>query len=384
MPMNQVNQKNNFQQYQKQQIQNQMDLSSSPNPIAQAGSPINLNPPISTPGTPQLVNGNLSRSQTPMAMSPTTQSSPALQHNQLQPQQRLQQIRQQQHQQQQRASVSGQGLQQQTPQQQVQQLQQQQQQKQQQQQQLQLQQQQNQQQQQPQQKQQQIQQQQNQLQQQQHQSQQQKPQPLANTNNNAVNNTPQPSGPSAKPIPPIKAMLSPTKTPTSLPPITKVLSVTKPLAAPAKVERPTLTSGAAILGPSLATPAITKLPVFDVAGGSESRILGKRKLRELVLSVVGHENEGMLIDGDVEETLFDAADEFVTSVTSFACRLAKRRKAMKLESKDLQLHLEKNWNIRIPGYSADEVRSIRRIAPIASYNQKIAGVKMNKSVDNSM
>ena len=57
---------------------------------------------------------------------------------------------------------------------------------------------------------------------------------------------------------------------------------------------------------------------------------------------------------------------------------------MKLESKDLQLHLEKNWNIRIPGYSADEVRSIRRIAPIASYNQKIAGVKMNKSVDNNM
>lgn len=392
--MNQVNQKNNFQQYQKQQIQNQMDLSSSPNPVAQAGSPINLNPPISTPGTPQLVNGNLSRSQTPMAMSPTTQGSPALQHNQLQPQQRLQQIRQQQHQQQQRASVSGQGLQQQTPQQQVQQLQQQQQQ------QLQLQQQQQQQnqQQQPQQKQQphqhnqqqlqqqqkQLQQQQNQLQQQQHQSQQQKPQPLANTNNNAVNNTSQPSGPSAKPIPPIKAMLSPTKTPTSLPPITKVLSVTKPLPAPAKIERPTLTSGAAILGPSLATPAITKLPVFDVAGGSESRILGKRKLRELVLSVIGHENEGMLIDGDVEETLFDAADEFVTSVTSFACRLAKRRKAMKLESKDLQLHLEKNWNIRIPGYSADEVRSIRRIAPIASYNQKIAGVKMNKSVDNSM
>ena len=179
-------------------------------------------------------------------------------------------------------------------------------------------------------------------------------------------------------------MLSPTKTPTSLPPITKVLSVTKPLAAPPRAERPTLTSGAAILAPALATPALTKLPVFDVGGASESRILGKRKLRELVMSVIGHENEGMLIDGDVEETLFDAADEFVTSVTSFACRLAKHRKSMKLESKDLQLHLEKNWNIRIPGYSADEVRSIRRIAPIASYNQKIAGVKMNKSVDNNM
>lgn len=194
--------------------------------------------------------------------------------------------------------------------------------------------------------------------------------------------SPAPTGPSARPNPPVptvQAMSSPKKTPTTLPPIPKVLSVTKPVAVSVKPDRPTLSSGAGIVAPALTTPALIKPPSFDVG---ENRVLGKRKLRELVLSVIGLENEGM-IDGDVEETLFDAADEFVTSVTSFACRLAKHRKSEKLESKDIQLHLERNWNIRIPGYSADEVRSVRRIAPIASYTQKVAGVKMNKSVDSS-
>jgi transcription initiation factor TFIID subunit 12 len=108
-------------------------------------------------------------------------------------------------------------------------------------------------------------------------------------------------------------------------------------------------------------------------------VLSKRKLSELVNSVVGDEKEAM-IDGDVEELLLDLADEFVTSVTSFASRLAKHRKSDTLEVKDIQLHLERNWNIRIPGYSADEVRSVRKIAPTQSYVQKVAGVNMSKSV----
>jgi len=127
---------------------------------------------------------------------------------------------------------------------------------------------------------------------------------------------------------------------------------------------------------ALTSPALTRPAPFEVTG---DRVLSKRKLSELVNSVVGDEKEAM-IDGDVEELLLDLADEFVTSVTSFASRLAKHRKSDTLEVKDIQLHLERNWNIRIPGYSADEVRSVRKIAPTQSYVQKVAGVNMSKSV----
>lgn len=300
------------------QLQGQTQASSASSTLgqlpSQGGSPINIPTSISTPGAqPMQQNGTMSRSQTPLAMSPTASSPvPQKQTTQggvdLQPQQLLQQIQQRQ-----RAAGANAGSPQVPP---------------------------------------------------------------------SQAGSPAPTGPSARPNPPVptvQAMASPKKTPTTLPPIPKVLSVTKPVAVTVKPERPTLLLGSSISSPALTTPALINPPTFDIG---ENRVLGKRKLRELVLSVIGLENEGM-IDGDVEETLFDAADEFVTSVTSFACRLAKHRKSDKLESKDLQLHLERNWNIRIPGHSADEVRSIRRIAPISSYNQKVSGVKMNKSVDNS-
>lgn len=187
-----------------------------------------------------------------------------------------------------------------------------------------------------------------------------------------------PTGPSARPNPPaVQVVSSSTKASLPLPPIPDTLEISPIEPVPFKPEKPTLSSGHAICAPALTTPVAFKAPTFDLGG---EHVLGKRKLRELVHSVIGVDNERM-IDGNVEETLFGAADEFVQSVTSFACRLAKHRKSNILEPKDLQLHLERNWNIRIPGYSSDEVRSIRRFAPTSSYNQKISGINMNRSVD---
>lgn len=140
--------------------------------------------------------------------------------------------------------------------------------------------------------------------------------------------------------------------------------------------RPTITGGSAMNAAALTTPVMTKLPPYEV---DNERVMSKRKLRELVKSVGIDEGDGeTTIDGDVEELLLDLADDFITNVTSFACRLAKHRKSDNLDVRDIQLHLERNWNIRIPGYAADEVRSTRKWNPTTSYNQKLQGINSAK------
>ncbi|GME72810.1 unnamed protein product [[Candida] boidinii] len=165
-------------------------------------------------------------------------------------------------------------------------------------------------------------------------------------------------------------------------PIAEELDISTP--APVTVKqnnRPSILGGSAINAPALTTPTMMKPPQFELEG---ERVLNKRKLKELVRSVGADEGDGeVVVDGDVEELLLDLADEFITSVTGFACRLAKHRKSNHVDVKDIQLHLERNWNIRIPGYSTDEIRSVRKWIPTIGYNQKITGVGISKSVNKS-
>lgn len=155
----------------------------------------------------------------------------------------------------------------------------------------------------------------------------------------------------------------------------------KPLHPATVTQRPSITGGQGLAAPALSTPAILKLPPYEM---QSDRVLSKRKLSELVKTVGADEGDGeTTIDGDVEELLLDLADEFVTNVTSFACRLAKHRKSDSLDVKDIQLHLEKNWNIRIPGYSSDEIRNVRKWQPNNAHNQRMTSIGVTKSVDQS-
>ncbi|ORY99416.1 transcription initiation factor TFIID subunit A-domain-containing protein [Syncephalastrum racemosum] len=105
------------------------------------------------------------------------------------------------------------------------------------------------------------------------------------------------------------------------------------------------------------------------------RILTKRKIQDLVSQIDPQER----LDPEVEDILLEIADEFIESTTAFACRLAKHRKSDTLEVKDLQLHLERNWNIRIPGFAADDIRTLRKPVIPASHQNKVQAVNAAKA-----
>ncbi|CAH7668868.1 transcription initiation factor TFIID subunit A-domain-containing protein, partial [Phakopsora pachyrhizi] len=106
---------------------------------------------------------------------------------------------------------------------------------------------------------------------------------------------------------------------------------------------------------------------------SSNRIVSKRKIQELVESIDPSER----LEAVVEDLLLELADEFIDSVTRFSCQLAKHRKSDRLETKDIQLHLERSWNIRIPGFANEEIRQSqsRRINALPSYQARVSAVR---------
>ncbi|KAL6721269.1 Transcription initiation factor TFIID subunit 12 [Lecanora helva] len=144
--------------------------------------------------------------------------------------------------------------------------------------------------------------------------------------------------------------------------------------------RPTLTNGPIALGP-MGQPAIQKHPGFVLEGEGE-RVLSKKKLEELVRQVTGgtgvEGEEGEGLTAEVEETLLEVADEFVDQVIVAACQLAKIRQSSSLELRDLQLILERNYNIRVPGFASDELRTVRKVIPAQAWTQKLSAVQAAK------
>ncbi|KAI8062335.1 transcription initiation factor TFIID subunit A-domain-containing protein [Gilbertella persicaria] len=129
--------------------------------------------------------------------------------------------------------------------------------------------------------------------------------------------------------------------------------------------------------PTSSTPAALKTattaPSMDYDG--VNRVLTKRKIQELVSQIDPSER----LEPEVEDILLEIADEFIESVTTFACHLAKHRKSDTLEVKDVQLHLERNWNIRIPGFAADDIRPLRKPTTPSSHQSKVQAVSAAKS-----
>ncbi|KAI1258686.1 hypothetical protein F5Y18DRAFT_412464 [Xylariaceae sp. FL1019] len=131
-------------------------------------------------------------------------------------------------------------------------------------------------------------------------------------------------------------------------------------------------------------PVLPKIqvPQYDTEG---DHVLSKKKLDELVRQVCGGASpgaDGNYLTPDVEESVLNVADNFVDNVLSMACRLAKERGSKVLEIRDIQLVLERVYNIRIPGYTSDELRTVRKVQPAASWIQKMSAIQAAKVTSN--
>jgi transcription initiation factor TFIID subunit 12 len=76
------------------------------------------------------------------------------------------------------------------------------------------------------------------------------------------------------------------------------------------------------------------------------------------------------------QAVLQLADDFV--VIGSACKLSKLRESPQLEIRDIQLILERNYNIRIPGYASDEVRTVRKVVPASGWVDKMKAVNAAK------
>ncbi|XP_067013106.1 transcription initiation factor TFIID subunit 12 isoform X2 [Anabrus simplex] len=103
----------------------------------------------------------------------------------------------------------------------------------------------------------------------------------------------------------------------------------------------------------------------------QSQILTRPRLQDLVREVDPTEQ----LDEEVEELLLQLADDFVESTVGAACLLAKHRRSTTVEVKDVQLHLERHWNMWLPGFGTDELRPYKRAVVTEAHKQRLALIR---------
>ncbi|KAI1174750.1 hypothetical protein F4777DRAFT_579642 [Nemania sp. FL0916] len=207
----------------------------------------------------------------------------------------------------------------------------------------------------------------------------------SNPSGNMASNNPNMAGISSQPGH-SHAHPQPTPTLSSKMPIPKTLH-DKAIAPPQPVAvgggntpgRPTYGGGNGA-GGVMNQPVIAKMaaPQFDTEG---DHVLSKKKLDELVRQICGGGSpgpDGNYLTPDVEESVLTIADNFVDDVLHKACSLAKERGSKVLEIRDIQIVLERVYNIRIPGYTSDELRTVRKVQPSPNWLAKMSAIQAAK------
>ncbi|XP_062207522.1 transcription initiation factor TFIID subunit 12-like isoform X4 [Phragmites australis] len=151
--------------------------------------------------------------------------------------------------------------------------------------------------------------------------------------------------------------------------LTQQLDARTPVSMAQKPDSPAMPNAAVMRSVDTSTDAD--------ASETGNRLLTKRSIQELVAQIDPNEK----LDPEVEDVLIDIAEDFVESVATFACSLAKHRKSNTLEAKDVLLHAEKSWNITLPGFSGDEIKLYKKQHVNDIHRERLALIKKSVASD---
>jgi len=96
------------------------------------------------------------------------------------------------------------------------------------------------------------------------------------------------------------------------------------------------------------------VPNGTIGIGLKTDAVAESQMRQAIRDLVYSVDPNARLEVEAENILLDVASEFLESVTNFSSRLARHRASDTLDVKDLQLHLDRQHNIRIPGFVAAE------------------------------
>lgn len=97
---------------------------------------------------------------------------------------------------------------------------------------------------------------------------------------------------------------------------------------------------------SLATAGVDTSAAVNTVGVPPPPLVGS-KLSTLLNNI--DPTQSHVLDAEAQECLLRMADEFVKSVVSTGCKLARHRKSRRLDARDVSLALRMGWGLTVPG-----------------------------------
>ncbi|KXZ51250.1 hypothetical protein GPECTOR_13g737 [Gonium pectorale] len=103
------------------------------------------------------------------------------------------------------------------------------------------------------------------------------------------------------------------------------------------------------------------------------KVLPRRGIR-MAMRAAGMEQD-YKVDPATENALLEFYYEWIGNAIAMGCEVAKRRKSNVLKARDIALHLERSWNLYVPGFSGEILRPYRRPSASEAHRQRQGAVR---------